>query len=147
MGRFFPKGKHHGKYKSGLEREFASLATAQGLKFEYEPTKFAYARPSHYVPDWRIAEGVYIETKGWLAPFQRAGLLAFQQQYPQVRILLLFGNSQNRLNAGSKTTYGQWAERHGFEWADFRKGIPVHWWEKYAEGYSNVTSKRKTKNK
>lgn len=145
MGRFYPQGKRKGKYKSGLEREFAALANNQGLKFEYEPTSFPYSRPSHYIPDWKIAENVYIETKGWLAPFQRANLIAFKEQYPQVRILLLFGNADNRLNARSKTTYAQWAERHGFEWADFRDGIPAQWWAKYAEGYTNVTSKRKNK--
>lgn len=132
MLRHSPQGKKKGLYKSGLEREFVSLAKAKGLSFEYEPTKFPYSRPSHYVPDWRISENVYIETKGWLAPFQRAGLIAFKEQYPNVRILLLFGNSQNRLNSKSKTTYAQWATRHGFECWDIRDGLPVHWWKKYS---------------
>jgi hypothetical protein len=129
MARF--RSKRKGKYKSGLELTFAEQATSKGLPFEYEPTRFPYRRPSHYVPDWRIAEGVYIETKGYLAPFQRQGLLAFKQEYPQVRILLLFGNSQNRLNKKSKTTYGEWATKSGFEWADIREGLPTHWWSKY----------------
>lgn len=137
MARFFPKGKRKGKYKSGLERDFAAEAKAKGLGFDYEPTSFPYSRPSHYIPDWRIAENVYIETKGWLAPFQRANLIAFKEQYPHVRILLLFGNSENKLNAKSKTTYAQWAERHGFESADFRDGIPVRWWKKYADKKEN----------
>lgn len=147
MARFFyPKGKRKGKYKSGLEREFASLATAKGLKFEYEATSFPYARPSHYIPDWKIAENVYIETKGWLAPFQRANLVAFKEQNPNVRILLLFANAENRLSSRSKTTYAKWAERHEFEWADFRDGIPTQWWEKYA-GYKVVTSNKKANKK
>lgn len=131
-GRYYPRSKRKGKFKSGLERDFAEQATAKGLPFEYETTKFPYSRPSHYVPDWQIAPSVFIETKGWLAPFQRANLIAFKEQCPHIRILLLFGNANNRLNRASKTTYAKWADRNGFEWADFRNGIPVHWWQKYS---------------
>lgn len=130
--RFKRKAKRSGRFKSGLEKDFADGCRRLGLPFVYEADRIQYSRPSHYVPDWKIADGIYIETKGWLAPFQRANLIAFQEQYPDIRILLLFANASNRLSSKSKTTYGEWASRHGFEWADFRNGVPTHWWDKYA---------------
>ena len=127
------RSPRRGKYKSRLELLFATLAFRQGLPFEYEPERFPYVRPSHYIPDWRIAKNVYIETKGYLAPSNRQNLIAFKEQNPKIRILLLFANAENKLNARSKTTYAQWAEKHEFEWFDIRKGLPTHWWEKYAK--------------
>lgn len=116
------------KLKSGLERKFKLLAEAKGLELKYETTKFPYTKLSHYIPDWEIRKDVFVETKGYLSPSNRANLLAFKEQYPHVTILLMFGNSDNKLNKKSKTSYGEWCDRHGFQWADIRNGIPLHWW-------------------
>jgi hypothetical protein len=98
------------------------------------------------VPDWKIAPNVYIETKGYLAPSNRANILSFKEQHPDIRVLLLFANADNKLNAKSQTSYGEWATKNGVEWADIRKGLPVHWWIKYAEVTNLVTdNKKKTK--
>lgn len=128
MARY--RSKRKGKYKSRLELLFATLCFKQGLGFEYEAEKFPYIRPAHYTPDWKIAEGVFVETKGYLAPSDRSKLLAFKEQHPNITILLMFANSDNRLNSKSKTTYGEWATKNGFQWADIRNGLPVQWWEK-----------------
>jgi hypothetical protein len=129
MARY--QSKRKGKYKSRLESLFAELCFKHGLGFKYEADKIPYIRPAHYVPDWKIAENVYIETKGYLAPSDRSKLVAFKEQHPKITILLVFGNSDNRLNSKSKTTYGQWATKHDFQWADIRNGLPVQWWEKH----------------
>lgn len=142
MARYF-RSKRKGKYKSKLEADFAALCFKHGVGFKYESSKFPYVRPSHYNPDWEIAKDVFIETKGYLAPSNRANLIAFKEQYPHVKILLLFGNAQNKLNARSKTTYAEWAEKHGFEWADFRDGLPLHWWKRYSGGPAGLRGRPK----
>jgi hypothetical protein len=129
MARF--RSKRRGKYKSRLELLFATLAFKHDLQFEYEADRIPFIRPAHYVPDWKIAERVYIETKGYLAPSDRAKLIAFKEQHQDITILLCFANAQNRLNSNSKTTYGEWATKNGFDWHDLREGLPVHWWQKH----------------
>lgn len=129
MARF--RSKRRGPYKSRLELMFATLCFKHGLAFEYEAEKFPYIRPSHYNPDWKIADKVFIETKGYLAPSDRAKLIAFKEQHPDITILMLFAAADNKLNSKSKTTYGQWASKNGFDWADIRDGLPVKWWEQY----------------
>src|SRR5665647_2877988 len=109
-----------GIYKSGLEKTFATLASQKGLDFKYEPETFSYIIPSHYTPDFQIAENRFIETKGYLSPSNRMRLLCFKEQYPKVEILLLFGNESNKLSSKSKSTYRQWAEKHGFKCADIK---------------------------
>lgn len=131
MARY--KSKRKGKYKSRLEATFAELCFKHGLGFKYEADKFPYVRPSNYIPDWKIADTVYIETKGYLAPSDRAKMVAFKEQYPKITILMVFANADNKLNSKSKTTYGEWATKHGFDWHDFRDGLPTHWWQKYGK--------------
>lgn len=122
------KGKHR-TFKSGLEKLFAVKTMEAGLGAEYEPDRFQFVKKSHYVPDWKIGPNKYIETKGYFAPSDRSKLLTFREQYPDITIYLLFGNADNRLNRKSSTTYGEWATKHGIEWADMKDGLPKKWWE------------------
>ena len=121
---------HKSKYKSGLEEKFAQLAEKQKLKFTYEPAKFPYVVQSHYLPDFEIAKNRFVETKGFFSASNRQRMLMFKEQYPNVEILFLFGNADNKLNARSKTTYREWAEKHGFRCSDIRDPLPKAWWRK-----------------
>jgi hypothetical protein len=121
--------KQVGPYKSGLERLFVKLAGESKLDFQYEIQTFSYIIPSHYTPDFLIAPNKFIETKGYLSPSNRMRLLCFKEQHPDVEILLLFGNWDNKISSRSKTTYKEWAEGHGFRCADIKDGIPVSWFK------------------
>ena len=123
------RSNRKGKYKSGLEATTAELMAKANLRAEYEPDTFPYVKQSHYTPDFKIRDNVFIETKGEFSPSNRANMLAFREQHPEIEIRFIFGNSNNRLYRGSKTTYKEWADRHGFKWADIREGLPTDWWK------------------
>jgi hypothetical protein len=110
------------KFKSSLEEQFW-----KETKFEYEPDKLSYTVNHHYIPDFRGADGIYYEVKGWLRASDRQKLLNVKRCNPGSRIRMAFGNAENRLSKRSKTTYGQWATKHGFEWCDLRAGVPLEW--------------------
>ena len=129
MGRYRYRKKPKGKYKSQLEIKFAQMMEEKGLPFQYEAESFSYVRTAKYWPDWKIRDKVFIETKGYLKTADRSKLVSFKEQWPNITLFLVFGNAQNRIRYGSKTTYAMWAEKHGFEWADIRKGIPKEWWK------------------
>jgi len=98
------------------------------IEAHYEPRSFEYVKPSRYTPDWELTPTKYIEAKGYFAPADRSKLVAFKAQHPEIEILLLFANAQNKLHRKAKTTYAQWAEKNGFRWADFKEeGIPKSW--------------------
>lgn len=120
------KKKH---FKSRLEANFAASMFQRGLKAEYESNVFPYVRKSHYTPDWKISEGLFIETKGYLSPSNRSNLLSFKEQHPDIEIRLAFANAGNRLNSRSNTTYASWAEKNGFKWCDLSKRFPSEWWD------------------
>lgn len=117
-----------GPYKSRLEAKFAAMMKKAGKKAEYEVDKLEFITKTHYLPDWKIAPNVYIETKGYLSSSNRSRLIDFKKQYPHVTICLVFQESQNKIYRNSRTTYAQWATKNGFPWSDIKDGLPVHWW-------------------
>lgn len=84
------------------------------------------AKPHKYTPDFKIRDGVYIETKGFLDKKDRVKLEMVKKQHPNIEILILFQKATNPIYHGSKTTYGDWATEQGFKWAQ-GPDIPLEW--------------------
>lgn len=119
------------KFKSKFEGEFwKHRPKRQGLTVEYEPDTIEYIIKSKYTPDWivRLKSGrvFYIETKGKLKYEDRRKLLAIKNQHPNIDLRILFQKASNKLRKGSKTTYGEWAEKNGFLWSE-GFSIPKEW--------------------
>lgn len=120
------------KYKSKLEKNVANKLKEMGIKFKYEPFRIPYLIPlekHHYTPDFVPDKSkIIIEAKGRLTIADRKKMLLLKEQHPDYRFCLLFERANKPLYKGSKTTYAEWAEKHGFEWSDFYKGgIPERW--------------------
>lgn len=107
-------------YKSKLERDFALELNRVGIKYKYEEDKIPYVRPSSYTPDWKVGKNKYLETKGEFTPAQRNNLLAFREQHPNIEIVMVFAQAENKLNKKSKMTYAQWCKRHGIKYHNLR---------------------------
>jgi hypothetical protein len=123
-------------FKSKLEYDFNELIKKGGKQANYEKERIPFVKSTHYLPDFEIAKNVFIETKGYFSSSNRTNLLEFLTQHPDMTVLMVFGNSQNRLNSKSKITYAQWCDKHGVEWWDIRDGLPYHFWKKYADNKS-----------
>lgn len=118
------------KFKSNFERQVRKLLPKW---IKYEVSKVHFKQPEKdriYNPDWTVRDNVFIETKGKLDLATRQKHLWIKQQHPEITVYFLFMNAFNRITKKSKTTYADWAEANGFEWADFKVGIPLHWIKK-----------------
>jgi hypothetical protein len=119
--------------KSGLEDGIAEQVKnkyGKGHGDAYEQYKISYDVPvSHhvYTPDFVLDNGIIIEAKGIFSggATERKKYILVKQQYPHLDIRFIFSNPQTKLYKGSKTTYGDWAEKNGFLYA--RKFIPDSW--------------------
>lgn len=111
--------------RSGFERTLAASLKSAKVAFEYEPVKLSYVLNYTYCPDFRLANGVYIEAKGVLDQATRSKMIAVKKAHPDLDIRFVFMNGKNRLSSKSKTTYMQWAEKNGFPAAD--GVIPEEW--------------------
>lgn len=111
-------------YKSGFEMDVAAF---YGKQVEYEPTVIPFVQPEvkrKYLPDFRIKENVFIETKGKLALEDRKKHLWIKEQHPEITIIFLFQNSQNKLTRRSNTTYGDWCDANQIPWFCWRTNPP-----------------------
>jgi hypothetical protein len=113
-------------FRSGLEYKVAKQLEDLGVAYEYEQTKVTYQRkPSKYLVDFELPNGIMVETKGRFTSSDRAKHLLIKEQHPELDIRFVFSNARNKLNKASKTTYGDWCDKHGFKWAE--KEVPEDW--------------------
>ena len=119
--------KKHG-FKSGLEENISQQIESKGIKVEYETEQVSYIIPASehtYHPDFKLPNGIRVETKGRFVLADRKKHLLVKEQNPNLDIRFVFSNSKNKINKKSKTTYGDWCDKHGFKYAD--KEIPDSW--------------------
>lgn len=120
-------GLKHG-YRSGLEDKVSKELTESGINFEYETTKIKYRveETRKYTPDFTFPDSkLIVETKGRFTVADRKKHLLIKQQHPHLDIRFVFSNSRAKLYKGSKSTYADWCNKHGFLFAD--KSIPEEW--------------------
>jgi hypothetical protein len=117
-------------YRSGLEVDLDESLKQKGIDGQYEQHKIKYVKPATnhtYTPDFRLPNGIFIETKGRFVADDRKKHILIKDQYPELDIRFVFQNSKNKLRKGSKTTYADWCIKYGFEYAD--KEIPMDWFK------------------
>ncbi|MDA9812259.1 endonuclease I [bacterium] len=114
-------------YRSGLEDDIAKDLKDRGVNFEYEKLKVQWQLLENktYTPDFKLPNGIIIESKGRFVQADRKKHLIIQDQHPFLDIRFVFSNSRSKLYKGAKSTYGDWCNKHGFLYAD--KRIPDEW--------------------
>lgn len=115
-------------FRSGFEQTLAGQLDAAGAEYEYEKHRVVYFTPEAqhtYTPDWRLANGILIESKGIFSAADRRKHLLVQEQHPELDIRLVFQNANAKISKKSKMTYSQWCSRNGFQFA--HKTIPAEW--------------------
>jgi len=115
-------------YRSGLEEKIAAQLEAAGFPVAFEQYKLKYevpAREATYTPDFVLRNGIIVESKGIFDVEDRKKHLLIREQYPELDIRFVFSSSRAKLYKGSKTSYAEWCEKNGFQFAD--KLIPATW--------------------
>jgi hypothetical protein len=129
-------------YRNPFEQKIGDQLDAAGIVFEYESQRLPVeipARIAAYLPDFPITDtNILIEGKGAFgggrvnynatSAAARQKMILFKEQHPDIDLRFVFSNAKAKIYTGSKTTYGQWCDDHGFLWSD--KGIvPPSWIE------------------
>lgn len=116
-------------FRSGLEeRVAAELEAAIGRPVPYETETIYYDRPakqSRYTADFKLPNGIIVETKGRFVTADRQKHLLVQAQRPDLDIRFVFSNPNARISKQSQTTYAAWCEKHGFKYA--KGSVPGAW--------------------
>lgn len=115
-------------YRSGLEEVISNKLAENNIDGEYEKHKIKYIKPATehtYTPDFKLPNGIFVETKGRFVTEDRKKHVLIRKQHPELDIRFVFQNSKNKIRKGSPTTYADWCNKQGFKYAD--KVIPQEW--------------------
>lgn len=116
------------RFRSIFEQNVAGQIRNRTGTLVYEKTKLTYIKkPSVYTPDFELPNKILVETKGRFTATDRVKHLLVREQHPTKDIRLVFQNPNVKLTKGSKTTYGQWATKHGIKWAS--QWVPDEWFD------------------
>jgi hypothetical protein len=95
---------------------------------DYEGEKIEYVKPESrhkYTRDFRLPNGIIVETKGIFTADDRKKHLLIKEQHPHEDIRFVFTRSNSRISKVSSTTYADWCRKNGFQFAD--KDVPDAW--------------------
>lgn len=117
-----PRNKFEKKIHDSLKKSKA--------EFEYERYKLPYTLNKQYTPDFTVVFGLkrqamHIETKGYFDTAAQTKMKAVKKTNPDIDIRFVFMDASKPIRKGSKTNYGQWADKYGFPWAE--GSIPKEW--------------------
>jgi hypothetical protein len=114
-------------YRSGLEEDTAEFLRKKNVEFTYEKEKIRWLDMKYrtYTPDFVLANGIIIETKGRFVSNDRRKHKEIKKQFPDLDIRFVFYNSRSKLYKGAKSSYADWCDKYGFKYAD--KSIPDAW--------------------
>ncbi len=115
------------RFRSKFEQRLALALKKAGVGFTYESQRISYVKTHHYTPDFVLENGVILEAKGRFLSSDRAKHLLIKSQHPELDIRFVFMRASNTLNKRSKTTYGDWCDKHGILWCE--RSIPREWFD------------------
>ena len=128
MAKRIKHQEHNGNtFRSGFEKKVAQELEAAGVTYKYEQDIITYVEPARtkkYIPDFRLPNGIIIESKGRWTLHDRKKMILVMEQNPKLDIRMLFQRDQ-KLNKGSKTTYTEWCEKRGIPYAVGE--VPKEW--------------------
>tara|TARA_R110001606_G_scaffold365117_1_gene519853 strand:- start:169 stop:630 length:462 start_codon:yes stop_codon:yes gene_type:complete len=118
---------HKYGYRSGLEVKISDYLKEHNMDFGYECVKIEWEDLAYrtYTPDFVLANGIIIETKGMFTAADRRKHLAIKRQHPTLDIRFVFENSRRKLRKGAKSTYAEWCIKYGLLYYD--RIIPEDW--------------------
>ena len=106
------------KLKSKFEKRFYDELVRRNLDFAYEADTLKYTLALYYKPDWKVRDGLFLETKGKFDYTERRKILAVHECNPDAEVRMVFMRNQ-KLGKNSKMTYGEWCDKHGIKWSVF----------------------------
>ena len=127
--------KHKGGKRSGFEVSIAEQLDEAAVDYEYESLVFEYTEPlrknlaecgecgstnlirtGRYTPDFVLANGTIIESKGRFEAKDRRKMLAVREDYPEYRWCIVF-MVDNKISRRSETRYSDWCMQHEYEFS------------------------------
>lgn len=112
------------KYRSGLEQKVAADLDKRGVTYQYEHERIPYVVERKYLPDFQLANGIYIEAKGYFKDEDCRKMKLLKKQYPEKEFRFLFQNQNTKVQS-KRFTNAEWCEKYGFKYC--QGTVPEAW--------------------
>lgn len=126
------KNKKRNIFRSGFEERVIQELDNKGVDYGYETHMLEYSLTKQYVPDiiFTKEDGsvVMVECKGYWDKESRKKMKVVREQNPDADIRILFQRASEKISKESKTTYGEYATKVGYVWAEGTE-IPEEWYK------------------
>jgi hypothetical protein len=117
------------KFRSKYEKRVYGNRGRRPLIYEPSTPAIFYSTTARYTPDFDLGNGVLVECKGYFDSKARGKMSRVKKQHSHLDIRFLFQRASNRITKSPNSmTYWQWAEKHGYPWAE-GDTIPEEWYE------------------
>lgn len=120
-----PKSKPN--FRSKFEETIWNAAKRSRKSMQYEPIYLSYVIKGSYCPDFVLPNGIIVEAKGYLDAAACRKMKAVKASNPELDIRFVFQHANGKRNKRAKLKNWEWAEKHGFPWAEGT--IPLAWWK------------------
>lgn len=114
-------------FRSKFEETIWNAAKRVRKRLEHEPYYIPYVLKGSYLPDFILPNGIIVEAKGYLDAAACRKMKAVKASNPDLDIRFVFQHANGKRNKRAKLRNWEWAERHGFPWAEGT--IPLAWWK------------------
>jgi hypothetical protein len=114
-------------FRSKFEEDMYNAAKRSRKSLKHEPFFIPYIMKGSYLPDFVLPNGIIVEAKGYLDAAACKKMKAVKASNPHLDIRFVFQNANGKRNKRAKLRNYEWAERHGFQWAEGT--IPLAWWK------------------
>lgn len=125
FSRLGTKRNSEGNGLSRFEAEIRAEIEMNGIIGTHKTSKIPYSENHNYIPDFVLPNGIVIEAKGYFPPEDRVKMRAVKESNPDLDIRIVFLRAKSKLDKNAKMTYGEWADKYGFPYAD--RHIPLEW--------------------
>jgi hypothetical protein len=114
-------------FRSKFEEDIYNAAKRSRKSLKHEPYFIPYVIKGSYLPDFVLPNGIIVEAKGYLDAAACRKMKAVKAHNPHLDIRFVFQNANGKRNRRAKLKNWEWAEKHGFQWAEGT--IPLDWWK------------------
>lgn len=114
-------------FRSKFEESIWNAAKRSRRSLKHEPFFIPYVIKGSYLPDFTLPNGIIVEAKGYLDAAACRKMKAVKASNPYLDIRFVFQNANGKRNKRAKLKNWEWAEKHGFPWAEGT--IPLSWFK------------------
>lgn len=76
-------------FRSAWEANYARILNYLSMAWEFEPETFDVGESETYTPDFKLADGSFVEIKGWWTEIGKRKVELFRQRYPQMKLQII----------------------------------------------------------